>query len=286
MTLAILEHWFLVVPLPAAALWNWGLKSRAPVQAFDAEIVAGFLGAGKTTFVRRLLAEADPDVKTVVLVNDFSDVGVDGSLLRGAAADVVELPNGCICCSLRNDLAAQLKETIARWAPRRVLIEPSGVADVAALVGVLGQPDLAPLVRSLRLDTVLDAGAFLRDFARRPGYFEAQARLAPLLVVNKADLVAPAVLRLVEETLRALNPAARIVRATYGVVQDGRRRGAAARPRPRRRARPRARRRPPRHEPALGLHAWSARLQAPATRRACTRCWRPWRGAPSARSSA
>ena len=263
MTLAILEHWFLVVPLPAAALWNWGLKSRAPTQAFDAEIVAGFLGAGKTTFMRRLLAEADPDVKTVVLVNDFSDVGVDGSLLRGAAADVVELPNGCICCSLRNDLAAQLKETIARWAPRRVLIEPSGVADVAALVGVLGQPDIAPLVRSLSLTTVLDAGAFLRDFARRPDYFEAQARLAPLLVVNKADLVSPAVLRLVEETLRALNPAARIVRATYGVVQDG------------------AAEEPPLvpvhaaahdhehdgdhhgHEPALGLHAWSARLQAP-----------------------
>ena len=286
MALAILEHWFLVLPLPAAALWNWGLKSRAPVQAFDAEIVAGFLGAGKTTFVRRLLAEADPDVKTVVLVNDFSDVGVDGSLLRGAAADVVELPNGCICCSLRNDLAAQLKETIARWAPKRVLIEPSGVADVAALVGVLGQPDLAPLVRSLRLTTVLDAGAFLRDFARRPGYFEAQARLAPLLVVNKADLVSPAVLRLVEETLRALNPAARIVRATYGVVQDG------------------AVEEPPLvpvhaaahdHEHDATTTATSRRsgctpgvpgCKPPATRRACTRCWRPWRGAPSARSSA
>jgi putative photosynthetic complex assembly protein 2 len=105
MTLAILEHWFLVLPLPAAALWHWGLASRTPAKSFDAEIVAGFLGAGKTTFLQRTLASADPAVKSVVLVNDFASVGVDNSLLGDQGADVVELPNGCICCSLRADLA-------------------------------------------------------------------------------------------------------------------------------------------------------------------------------------
>ena len=218
MTLAILEHWFLVLPLPAAALWNWGLSSRTPRQPFAAEIVTGFLGAGKTTFMRRLLAAADKGQRTVVLVNDFSAVGVDGSLLRGQGADVIELPNGCICCSLRKDLAAQLKDTVARWAPQRVLIEPSGVADVASLMAVLEQPDLRADVSSLRVYTVINAGTFMADYARLPEYFAAQATLAPVLVVNKTDLASPAELRLVEETLRAINPHALIVPATYGMV--------------------------------------------------------------------
>jgi putative photosynthetic complex assembly protein 2 len=220
MGLAILEHWFLVLPLPAAKLWHWGLRSRAVRQPFDAEIVVGFLGAGKTTYMRRLLAAADPDVKTVVLVNDFGSVGVDGSLLSGRGAEVVELPNGCICCSLRKDLAAQLIETIERWAPRRVLIEPSGVADVASLLAVLNQPDVRPLLRSQTVCTVIDAGAFLRDFARMPEYFEAQAALAPTLIVNKTDLASPAELSMITTTLRAINPAAAILAATYGVVRE------------------------------------------------------------------
>ena len=218
MALAVLEHWLLVLPLPAAALWGWSLSSRKtkPVAPFDVEVVSGFLGAGKTTFLRARLAAAGP--RTVVLVNDFAAVGVDGSLLRERGADVVELPNGCICCSLRSDLAAQLSTVVAAWAPERVLIEPSGVADLAALIGVLNQPKLKPLVRSLGVTTVLDAGAFLRDYARMPAHLDAQARLASVLVVNKTDLATPATLRAVETTLRTLNPAARIVPATFGIA--------------------------------------------------------------------
>ncbi len=221
MALAVLEHWLLVLPLPAAALWGWSLTSRKtrPASPFDVEVVSGFLGAGKTTFLRARLASAGP--KTVVLVNDFAAVGVDGSLLRERGADVVELPNGCICCSLRNDLAAQLATVVANWAPERVLIEPSGVADLAALIGVLNQPKLKPLVRSLGVTTVLDAGAFLRDYARMPAHLDAQARLASVLVVNKTDLATPATLRAVQTTLRTLNPAARIVSATFGIAGPG-----------------------------------------------------------------
>jgi putative photosynthetic complex assembly protein 2 len=229
MVLAILEHWFLVLPLPAAALWKWGLRSRAARQEFDLEIVAGFLGAGKTTFMKRRLAETDPDRRTVVLVNDFSAVGVDGSLLSGRGADVVELPNGCICCSLRQDLTDQIKTVIARWAPQRILIEPSGVADLAALLRAVEQPDLQSLVRARRVFVVIDAGAFLRDYARMPEYFEAQAALAPVLIVNKTDLVSPATLAMIENTLRTLNPHATVVPTVHGVAEAGALEGAAAR---------------------------------------------------------
>jgi putative photosynthetic complex assembly protein 2 len=219
MGLAILEHWLLMLPLPAAALWGWSLKSRQPTKPFDAEVVAGFLGAGKTTFMRARLQTAGP--RTVVLVNDFASVGVDGSLLRERGADVVELPNGCICCSLRKDLAEQLKSVVAQWSPERVLIEPSGVADLASLLSVMRAPDLAPLVRSMAVTTVIDGGAFLRDYGRLPAQLDAQARLSSLLVLNKVDLVGPAELMMVETTLRGLNPTAPIMRASFGIAAAG-----------------------------------------------------------------
>jgi putative photosynthetic complex assembly protein 2 len=223
MTLAILEHWFLVIPLPAGKLWQWGLASRKPTKAFDVEIAAGFLGAGKTTYMRRRLADLgslDQSVsgKSVVLVNDFSSVGIDGSLLDAQGAEVVELPNGCICCTLRDDLATQLQETVARFAPDRVLIEPSGVADIASLIGVMARPELSSFVRSMNVTTIIDAGAFMADYATLPAHFAAQARLASTLVVNKADLVSPAAKMVVAETLRRLNPAVKIVSARYGQI--------------------------------------------------------------------
>ncbi|WP_284946470.1 putative photosynthetic complex assembly protein PuhE [Acidisoma cladoniae] len=219
MALAILEHWLLMLPLPAAALWGWSLKSRKAVKPFDAEVVSGFLGAGKTTVMRARLQTAGP--KTVVLVNDFASVGVDGSLLRERGADVVELPNGCICCSLRKDLAQQLKAVVAQWSPERVLIEPSGVADLASLLGVMRAPDLEPLVRSLSVTTVIDGGAFLRDYGRLPAQLDAQARLSSMLILNKVDLVGPAELLMVETTLRSLNPSAPIMRASFGIAAAG-----------------------------------------------------------------
>jgi putative photosynthetic complex assembly protein 2 len=219
MGLAILEHWLLMLPLPAAALWGWSLKSRQPTKPFDAEVVSGFLGAGKTTFMRARLQTAGP--RTVVLVNDFASVGVDGSLLRERGADVVELPNGCICCSLRKDLAEQLKSVVAQFSPERVLIEPSGVADLASLLGVMQGPDLKPLVRNLSVTTIVDGGAFLRDYGRLPAQLDAQARLSSMLVLNKTDLVGTAELMMVETTLRGLNPTAPILRASFGVAAAG-----------------------------------------------------------------
>jgi len=219
MALAILEHWFLVIPLPTGKLWKWGLASRRPSKMFDAEIIAGFLGAGKTTFLQRRLAElAALPGKTVVLVNDFASVGIDGSLLNGQGADVVELPNGCICCSLRDDLARQLEETVSRFAPDRVLIEPSGVADIASLIGVMQRPGLAPFLKDLTISTVIDAGAFLQDYAKLPAHFAAQARLASTLIINKADTVPAAERLAVAETLRRLNPAVKILTARYGQI--------------------------------------------------------------------
>jgi Ni2+-binding GTPase involved in maturation of urease and hydrogenase len=222
MFLAILEHWFLVLPIPAAALWEWGLHKKKAAAPFTVDVVAGFLGAGKTTEMRRLLAEAKPEERTLVLANDFSNMGIDASLLAGRGADVVELANGCICCSLQKDLAKQLVEIANQYQPSRVLIEPSGVADVASLIAALRKPTIAPLVKNLRVLTLVDAAAFLSDFARMPQYFEAQARVSPVVMINKTDLVFEGSLTMIRHTLNELHPGATVVFAHFGMPQDGR----------------------------------------------------------------
>ena len=223
MFLAILEHWLLMLPLPAAALWGWSLTSRKPVTTVEIEVVAGFLGAGKTTVLRERIAQQKANgtgPRTVVLVNDFAAAGIDGSLLSGQGADVVELPNGCICCSLKQDLAKQLRTVVADHNPERVLIEPSGVADLASLIAVLSAPDIKSMVHRLHVMTVLDAGSFLRDFGRMPAHIEAQAKLADELILNKIDLASDAERVLIETTLRMQNRQAKILPASYGVVQE------------------------------------------------------------------
>lgn len=264
MVLAILEHWFLVLPLPAAALWSWGLRSRGPRREFEVELVVGFLGAGKTTFLRRRLGDADANLRTVVLVNDFGELGVDGSLLGGQGAEVVELPNGCICCSLRRDLAVQLKQVIERWTPEKVLIEPSGVADVAALLQLLDQADFRLFVKALRVFSVVDGSTFLGDYTRMPDYFEAQARLAGTIVINKADLMTPAEGAAVETALRVLNPQAAILSASYGVVRGDPLGGSIVRSGMlAAREASEAIHHHDHDAPALGFTSWSARLSHP-----------------------
>jgi G3E family GTPase len=122
---------------------------------------------------------------------------------------------------LRRDLADQIKTVIGRWAPQRILIEPSGVADLTALLHAVEQSDIQPLVRARRVFVVIDAGAFLRDYARMPEYFEAQAALTPVLIFNKTDLVTPATLAMIENTLRTLNPRAVVVPTVHGLAEPG-----------------------------------------------------------------
>jgi putative photosynthetic complex assembly protein 2 len=218
MVLAILEHWFLVLPLPSAFLWNWGLSPRQQKAQFSVEIAVGYLGAGKTTLINRLLADGETNGRTIVLVNDFSKLGLDGSLLQGRGANIIELANGCICCSLAKDLGLQLQSLARNYSPRRVLIEPSGVADVVGLLRVLTREDIRPLVTTTRIYSLFDAGQFLADFARMPDQFEAQIRLGSVLVINKIDLVTDGQLRTIQASLRTFNPQAEMILTTYGNV--------------------------------------------------------------------
>ena len=136
---------------------------------------------------------------------------------------------------------------------------------IASLIGVMQRPALAPFVRKLEVTTVIDAGAFLADYATLPAHFSAQARLASTLVVNKADLVSPAEIRTVQDTLRSFSPSVMIVPATYGILQAGalealsvEDEGAAEEPE--HAAADELLDAAHRHQPTLGFTSWSARL--------------------------
>lgn len=95
------------------------------------DIVSGFLGAGKTTLIRKLLAEALGDTKVVLIENEFGEIGIDGGFLKEAGIEIKEMNSGCICCSLVGDFGASLKEVMKTYAPERILIEPSGVGKLS-----------------------------------------------------------------------------------------------------------------------------------------------------------
>ncbi|MBS0560910.1 MAG: GTP-binding protein [Proteobacteria bacterium] len=179
-------------------------------------LIAGFLGAGKTTVVNRLLAEAGGQ-RIAAVVNDFGAINIDAELIAGSADGVVSLANGCICCTLEGDLLRTLAALLRRDPrPERIVIETSGVADPNDIVRNLMDP---VVWREAPLETVLcvvDGTASPDDLA--DPLKRAQIRAADVLAISKADFVgAPALARL-RDALRQLRPGAAVVDAPRGQV--------------------------------------------------------------------
>ncbi len=155
----------------------------------DILLLAGFLGAGKTTLLKRILSwEADLS-ETVVMVNEFGDIGIDGALLKDSGSDVIELTSGCICCTLSADLHQSLTRLWNRFQPRRILIEASGVADPKSITTALQDPQIGQHMALKKIITVLEADIW----AAREVFgqlFYNQLEMAHLILLNKIDLTA------------------------------------------------------------------------------------------------
>ena len=98
------------------------------------DIISGFLGAGKTTLIKKLIAEAFPGEKLVLIENEFGEIGIDGGFLKEAGIEITEMNSGCICCSLVGDFGEALKEVLEKYSPDRVIIEPSGVGKLSDVI--------------------------------------------------------------------------------------------------------------------------------------------------------
>lgn len=226
MSAAVLEHWWLVTPVPTK-VWEWALKSRqgqpqesAPVASNalpSVQIVCGYLGSGKTTLIRHLLPQLNERV--AVVVNDFGAVGVDAELIRadGAAGAVVELPGGCVCCTLQKNLTGQIVKLIETYHPERLIIEPSGVAGIEEIVKALASPRLAAKLGAVEVVAVVEAPRLLNP-SQLKSFTLTQLRAASSIVISKIDLVRPSQLPELKQLVNSFNPLARCLTAEQGQV--------------------------------------------------------------------
>lgn len=181
------------------------------------DVINGLLGAGKTTFLLNLLNQKSPDEKIAVLVNEFGEIGIDGDLLGGQGADVVELPNGCICCTLNADLKNQIRVIAETYQPDLLYIEPTGVATIKNLMGILKSLSLEKYIDELRTFVILDAGTFWEIFGQNRGFVETQIEMGDIIVINKCDKVDAGELNKITGRIKQVNSSAQIVCTSFGL---------------------------------------------------------------------
>ncbi len=151
-------------------------------------LLAGFLGSGKTTLLKQILSWETDLSDTVVVVNEFGDVGIDGALLKNSGSEIVELTSGCICCTLTADLRQSLDRIWKKFRPVRVLIESSGVADPTSISAVLAGPGLRECMTLEKIITVLDGDFWEAREVFGPLFYN-QLEMAHLILLNKIDLL-------------------------------------------------------------------------------------------------
>ena len=175
------------------------------------DIISGFLGAGKTTLIKKLLKEAYADEQVVLIENEFGEIGIDGGFLKEAGIQIREMNSGCICCSLVGDFGTSLKEVVDKYHPDRILIEPSGVGKLSdvikAVQGVQGDVDI--VLNSYT--TVVDAKKckmYMRNFGE---FFDNQVEYAGAIIMSRTDIIDEKKAQQAMELLRGINAKAAII---------------------------------------------------------------------------
>ena len=174
------------------------------------DVFSGFLGAGKTTLIKKLIAEAYASEKLVLIENEFGEIGVDGGFMKDAGIEVTEMNSGCICCSLTGDFRAALHEVCERYAPDRILIEPSGVGKLSDIVTAVEQASDGELTINA-LCTVVDAGKckmYMRNFGE---FFNNQVESAGCIILSRTAGIKEEKLAECVALLREKNPGAVII---------------------------------------------------------------------------
>ena len=175
------------------------------------DIISGFLGAGKTTFIKKLLKEAISDEQVVLIENEFGEIGIDGGFLKDSGIEIREMNSGCICCSLVGDFGASLAEVLTQYKPDRIIIEPSGVGKLSdvmkAVIGVSADMD----VELSSAVTIVDAAKckmYMKNFGE---FFNNQIENAGTIVLSRTDITDHSKIQKDVELIREKNQGASII---------------------------------------------------------------------------
>ena len=176
------------------------------------DIISGFLGAGKTTLIKKLLQEGLKGEKTVLIENEFGEIGIDGGFLKDAGVEITEMNSGCICCSLVGDFGTALKEVVETYSPERIIIEPSGVGKLSDVIKAV--QDVAAKLDHVVLNSftaVVDAGKckmYMKNFGE---FFNNQVENAKTIVLSRTQKVSEDKLNKCVSDLREHNADATII---------------------------------------------------------------------------
>jgi len=173
-------------------------------------LICGFLGSGKSTLVRRILSRPVVPGSLAVIVNEFGDVSIDGTVLGGHDVDIVELTSGCLCCTLRGSLVRAVEELRDRAGVERTVIEATGVAQPDEMREAFADPALAASVTLGPMVTVVDAARFAIFRQTLGEFYAAQVASADVILLNKTDLASADQIAAVKREIAGLNPAARL----------------------------------------------------------------------------
>ncbi len=180
------------------------------------DIISGFLGAGKTTFIKKLLKEAIAGEQVVLIENEFGEIGIDGGFLKDSGIEIREMNSGCICCSLVGDFGKSLEEVLTKYRPDRVIIEPSGVGKLSDVMNAVRNVAKDLEVRLNSAVTVVDANKcrmYMKNFGE---FFNNQVENAGTIVLSRTDVTEKGKVRKAAEMLREHNVAATIVTTPIG----------------------------------------------------------------------
>ncbi len=175
------------------------------------DIVSGFLGAGKTTLIKKLLKEAFSGEQIVLIENEFGEIGIDGGFLQEAGVEIREMNSGCICCSLVGDFGASLKEVLTKYQPDRIIIEPSGVgklSDVKKAVADVNEEVGVTLNSSVVVVDAQKCRMYMKNFGE---FFNNQIENSNTIVLSRTDKMSEEKIAQVVAMIREHNPQAEII---------------------------------------------------------------------------
>ena len=188
------------------------------------DIVSGFLGAGKTTFIQKMLKEAFKGEQVVLIENEFGEIGIDGGFLKESGIEIKEMNSGCICCSLVGDFGTSLKEVIATYHPERILIEPSGVGKLSDVIKAVADIELEnDEMKDVKLNTavavvdVSKAKMYIKNFGE---FFINQVESAGTIILSRTQNVSEEKTAEVVALLKEHNPKATIITTPWDQI-DG-----------------------------------------------------------------
>ena len=184
------------------------------------DVISGFLGAGKTTFIKRLVEGNKDKGKTIIIENEFGEIGIDGGFLKNSGIEIKEMNSGCICCSLAGDFEASLRELLEKYSPNRVIIEPSGVGKLSDVLKAVSDVEKDLPVESNSAVTVVDVKKckmYMKNFGE---FFNNQIQFANTIILSRTDIADDKKIEEAVALIKGVNPEATIVTTPLDKLSD------------------------------------------------------------------